>query len=687
MIIRPANILNEFSDKAVSFFDYTMALNVPENEIGELARTYYDQFKYTASSILNYIKYRPILLMIDLYTIDNQYIRTVLTPVNVDNNKVIIDEKQIVKSLGITSGRFKLRSTLCYDLFLSNLNTYNYALGITEISDTETEIKCKLNYVLNNNGGYSYYDYKKYIEQISLSYPPNSTMWKDSPEIIRLQEKFNKIQTYIGFLPSSMDFTTSIIQGNSLNRSKITLIGSIQPKDKIIQYNKVLQLENKFDVYSWKMSIVGQRQTETVDDLAMSFYDLTQLDSSGTYSYIIKRKTNDIPVNIGDILSLYLPVTSPITQEVEIVPETEIKQLKIISEVDYNPKKISNTNSTTDYLNYDNLVTTDYQIKNLIQNSYINTSESLDLNVDYSKFENFIHFGSAARQLINYKYKLELLENYNSTLTQLYATDTSSVGVSSNITNVKNGINLVKDQLSGFERYLYYESSSYTSSSYGEFLPSAPKSTSIKPYVNYSVTSSQFDNWYSSMYVSASYYDNKNIHRLFYTIPSSIADDTKNDWFVTFIDMIGQHFDTPWLYIKNFNQRYDTNESLRTGIQKKALVDFLQSRGFNPQIDFENEDLWKYLLGSDSLGNYSVATSSYSNPEGIMISAVSESVPLRDYTYTVLKRISNNLPLLYKEKGTLKGITHLCNIYGVPRTILNVTEFTQPYILNTTSNY
>ena len=39
----------------------------------------------------------------------------------------------------------------------------------------------------------------------------------------------------------------------------------------------------------------------------------------------------------------------------------------------------------------------------------------IEINVDYSNYDNFIHFSSAQTRLENFYYKLELLEEYNAT--------------------------------------------------------------------------------------------------------------------------------------------------------------------------------------------------------------------------------------------------------------------------------
>ena len=46
-------------------------------------------------------------------------------------------------------------------------------------------------------------------------------------------------------------------------------------------------------------------------------------------------------------------------------------------------------------------------------------SGSVDINIDYTKFENFINFSSAEERLKNFKYKLDLIEGYDDKVNEL----------------------------------------------------------------------------------------------------------------------------------------------------------------------------------------------------------------------------------------------------------------------------
>jgi hypothetical protein len=47
-------------------------------------------------------------------------------------------------------------------------------------------------------------------------------------------------------------------------------------------------------------------------------------------------------------------------------------------------------------------------------------------------------------------------------------------------------------------------------------------------------------------------------------------------------------------------------------------------------------------------------------------------------TYTIWRRIVNNLPLLLKSKGTKRSIQALLSCYGIPQSIITINEYGGP---------
>ena len=98
-----------------------------------------------------------------------------------------------------------------------------------------------------------------------------------------------------------------------------------------------------------------------------------------------------------------------------------------------------------------------------------------------------------------------------------------------------------------------------------------PKSNNSKPFINTNSTGSAAINWFSNQLTVATGYDYSNFNSLINTIPSFLREDPKNDNYLTFIYMIGQHFDGLWLYTKAVTDKYDNDNRLNYGIPKDLI--------------------------------------------------------------------------------------------------------------------
>lgn len=312
-------------------------------------------------------------------------------------------------------------------------------------------------------------------------------------------------------------------------------------------------------------------------------------------------------------------------------------------------------------------------------------SQSIPVSIDYNNtntesgytFEKFTHFGSAEEKLNNFNYKLGLIELYNSQSNYIDSINDSTSNPSL-IIEKQNNINLTNkiiQNFNGYEKFLYFESGNY----------SWPKSNSTQPYINRPTTSSEALTWlgsktptdsnYGGQILSASQFDDQNLYILRNTIPQYIIDNTQNSEFLTFIDMIGQHFDDLWIYIENITDKNVADNNLHKGISKDLVFNALQEKGIPAFDQFENNNLFEYLLGENGSGNFQ-----YQPPisQSMVSASNSSSIPKADITKEVWKRLYHNAPYLLKTKGTERGIKALIACYGIPETILHVKEYGGP---------
>jgi hypothetical protein len=139
--------------------------------------------------------------------------------------------------------------------------------------------------------------------------------------------------------------------------------------------------------------------------------------------------------------------------------------------------------------------------------------------------------------------------------------------------------------------------------------------------------------------------------------------------------MVGQSFDNSWLYTKDLSNRYNTDNRINFGISKDLVADAIRSFGVKLyQNNFSSNDLYIAYLG------YNPETGGYLPPTGSelitnYVTSSADPVPLDDVNKRIYKRIYHNLPYLLKKKGTVDGLKALITIYGIPDTILRISEF------------
>ena len=175
----------------------------------------------------------------------------------------------------------------------------------------------------------------------------------------------------------------------------------------------------------------------------------------------------------------------------------------------------------TNFQNHDGLLGSDTLLNFDLEEKLISGS-LLDVqpNVDYQKtttnllyddddtgFGNYVNFSSAETRLRNFRKKLQLIENH----TALSASLTSVTSSLSTIQAEEQKRQRVINSFDPFEHYMYFESSSYVSSSLGQFHDTAwPKMNSSEPYKLEHTSGSTAGTWYDNMILSASAFDQDN---------------------------------------------------------------------------------------------------------------------------------------------------------------------------------
>lgn len=457
------------------------------------------------------------------------------------------------------------------------------------------------------------------------------------------------------------------IRDISTSRTEIRIVCNTADKDSFLSFNDVPKYDSYNNLLKYRINF-GRNNTY---DLVNWILD-TDTITSEPYCYVLKlSKPLELDINVNDNLFIQQILGESVSESIVLL-NTNIDDNTIrLRAPNFNIITDDSNITPTLYKTWNDLLGTNSTSSYSLVNSLLSSSNSgVNLNIDYRSYSNFVFYGSAAERLKNFRYKLQLLEYYDNRLSVLNAISGSTILD----TNLSSSINNKYNILSGFdsyEKYLYYESSSYESGSYGEFNPSTwPKTNSTKPYSLANTNSTLANNWYNNQLASASLYDDNNQYALTKLLPTYLLDDTANPGFLLFVNMIGQYFDTIYQYINNITNTYSGDESLSNGLSKDMIFNVIRSFGLPVQYGKQIEELWLNELGVNSTGSYA-STGSI------------QSVSSGDYTREVWKRIFNNLPYLLKTKGTERGIRALINCYGIPDTVLRIKEYSGPEIDST----
>ena len=349
----------------------------------------------------------------------------------------------------------------------------------------------------------------------------------------------------------------------------------------------------------------------------------------------------------------------------------------------YNLKINGEASTATSLENLTTLKQTNLTSSRAQINSILN-EKGVSLNIDYTDYSNFVHFSSAQTRLENFYIKASLIENYQNSINQITASTTTETR-STSIAILQDEINTLIENFDGYEYFLYYNSGSKSWPKVNSTLPYILASTSSAAVLNWYGNSTEGAPYYGGQRYTASVYDNENQDNLIYTIPQYIVSDTANQPYLTFVEMIGQHFDTLYTYTNAVSQKYNADNRLNYGISKDLVADALRSFGIKIyENNFTPADLYSALIGITPSGStlllpditttYPVTDSGLEYIQTI-VSASNEPVGLDDLNKSIYKRLYHNLPLLVKKKGTLEGLSLLLNSYGIPDTILRINEF------------
>jgi hypothetical protein len=392
-----------------------------------------------------------------------------------------------------------------------------------------------------------------------------------------------------------------------------------------------------------------------------------------------KRKTND-PKSL--VIKLYEPLPTSVElnqtlwiSKIQSIPI--IEQITIVGDIlkdctQLTPNFSVNIGDEIGYQILDDLIASGSSTSNDLVKTYLSSSDfSLD-NLDFQfttysqvvddslivegpkeyAWSNFVKYSSASERVENFYYKIKLLEFYNSKYNTLTSgsTWTGSVSILNESNRVQQQINQLKNGFDSFEKWLF-ESSSEDGFTY-------PKSNYTGSFLNPTGSDGLF--WYNSTLATASLYDANNKSNLVNNLPEHVQNDEEGQEFILFFNMLGQHFDIVWSYIKGLQNSKKLEQKYEIGIKDDLVYHMLESLGWNADMGVKSQFLWEYAFGKHS--------------DGTQISSMSG----KDRQHEIWRRLLNNLPYLNKHKGTKRALHAAMACYGIPASLLTIMEFGGP---------
>ena len=279
---------------------------------------------------------------------------------------------------------------------------------------------------------------------------------------IDLYSEFEKLKLTAGNFRIALNFFKNLI--GSYERQHLR-IDEISPDRTEVRLRAIDDMDSEF-----LQQITNYIQT--VNQTTQQYYK----------SYLLNFSRNKCVLFVNSVVIgeyLYVKLHEPLPQDiavdfkcwvveeqkptyidrVAIQPKFNKKQFNSLAGPNWQAFAPQQTSAGTDYRTWTDILGSSVQTSQQIVDAYFSGSLSgVKLNIDYSDFNNFIFYSSATERLENFKYKLQLLEQYAS-----QSLTVASLSGSVATTNSQEFSDLKTSLISGFddfEKFLYYESSS-----------------------------------------------------------------------------------------------------------------------------------------------------------------------------------------------------------------------------------
>ncbi len=558
---------------------------------------------------------------------------------------------RISSSIGDNYSKKDLKLISTFDVFTN----FNPSKDVVEFS------------IYNEQGLLEYIDYNFEGYSVTLSSTTDKNVFSTvgfNPEGDLLGEgydqgiyttNYNLLKTHL----SSSQESPFYIQEISSDRTELRIVTNDLPNSEldilVNSFKEALDSQSYFEDFYINFgnnnlylanNILLDTTNETRYSVLVKLYEPleTQFEIKDTL-WIVTQTTDEVSYNIVFPNKIIAPPSPKLLRG----PNLNISQKDTI-------------NNSTTYQNLSELTSTTLT-SSLNELQQILSEKGITINVDYSEFYNFVNFSSAEQRVRNFYYKINQIQGFDNEISDLGSL--SSTSVSSSIAVLENRKKEIIKNFDEYEKYQYYSSGS--SNIY-------PKTNDEVPYILAETGSADALIWLNNQTTTGSEYDLENRDRLVNSLPEYTKEDTRNTPFLLFMDMVGQHFDNIWVYTENLSDRFNADNRLTYGISKDLVADAIKSMGVNLyQNNFTSNNLYSSFIGLNPEGGTLFPTGS----EVIETEVTASNKPtiIDDVNKEFYKRIFHNLPFLLKKKGSVEGLRALINTFGIPDTVLRISEF------------
>lgn len=390
-------------------------------------------------------------------------------------------------------------------------------------------------------------------------------------------------------------------------------------------------------------------------------------------------------VEVGDEFVIDREFSFPYFDQFSLFRDITAEPINELAAPDFSAGQNGGSDSETEFETLDDLLENSSEE---FAESAFGSGDRVDLNVDYRDFGNFIHFSSAEERLLNFRFKLRILQDIQEEINEL--------SLQGDATGRTETLRRRAEELIGsfddYEQWLFDTDDA-------EAYPKTDSNSLVE------LDSVEAQDWFSRKLEEARDFDDSNDSALRKQIPRFVREDDRNQKFVLFVDLVAQWFDVNWLYVRHFEYFTDRTENI---FMPESLSSDLskivgESFGFEMYNGLDADDLFdeifdsdkiERLFGEDFTGQQQrdqkedlIADSEELSDEpadvvrsrGEVIENV-DGITKLDLTrfqaqQQIWRRLLNTIIHKFKTKGTERSISALLSVFGIPRNSFVVREF------------